>query len=74
MITVEEIAEVNRPYGFGPVSEDQKVRMTALREDFRDTALMVLKTTPPSRARSLALTHLQTAKMFAVQAVVDEEV
>jgi hypothetical protein len=71
-VTESDLAELDRQYGFGPVNDDKKARMSAIRADFREIALSVLASTPPSRARSLALTNLQQAKMWAVQAIVDE--
>lgn len=72
--TEEQIdARLDREYGIGPVSEDQRERMDDLRSAARELAALIITACPNNRARSLALTNLQQAKMWAVQAVVDEE-
>ena len=48
---------------------DQIPRYTALREQFKQTALMVAKFTPPGRERAVALTQLQLAVMLANAAI-----
>lgn len=55
------------------VSDDQRLRMDLLRARALTLAEDIIETCPNNRARSLALTNLQQAKMWAVQAIADEE-
>lgn len=41
----------------------------AIKQGFRDLELQILKLCPEGRRRSVALTHLETAAMFAVKSV-----
>lgn len=65
--------EVQQAYEFGDVTPEARALMGELRKRFLDLALYVYDTCPPSRARSLALTDLQQAKMWSIQSVVDSE-
>lgn len=48
---------------------DQLPRYTALREQYRQTALMVARYTPPGRERAASLTQLQLSVMLANAAI-----
>jgi len=49
------------------VSDLANDRAEDLREAFQASALAVCMTQPPSRTRAIALTHLETAMMFAIK-------
>ena len=49
--------------------EDQIPRYNEMREQFRQTALMIARFTPPGRERAVALTQLQLANMVANAAI-----
>ena len=63
--------DIESQYAYDQLTEDQRVLMGIVRKKFKDLALEVHAETPSNRAQSLALTHLQIAKFFAVQSVVD---
>lgn len=67
-------ARLEREYGFGPVTDDQNERMEGIREHALELARHMSSACQNNRARSLALTYLQQAKMWAAQAIVDEDV
>jgi len=68
----EDIAErIKREYSFGKLDEQSAMQADSLRGKFGELAWDLLAICPDNRARSLALTNLQQAKMWAVQAVVD---
>lgn len=51
------------------VSADEVDRITQIRNATHDLAEAILTYCPPSRARSVALTHLETALMWAVESI-----
>lgn len=53
---------------------DQPERYVALREKAKELAYMIVDHTPSCREQSLALTHLETAIMFANAAIARHEV
>jgi hypothetical protein len=60
---------INDSFTYHPPKPDQIPRYTALREQYRQTALMVAKYTPPGRERATALTQLQLSVMLANAAI-----
>jgi hypothetical protein len=52
---------------------DQPDRYVRLREKAKELAYLIAETTPSSREQSLALTHVQTAVMFANAAIAIHE-
>lgn len=56
-------------FTYHPPKADQIPRYTELREQFRQTALMIARFAPPGRERALALTQLQLSVMLANAAI-----
>ena len=65
-MTPEKIVDTFSYHSPGP--ENQKVH-EAIRERITETVLMVADLIPESRERSLFITHMQQAQMFANAAV-----
>lgn len=63
--------DIEQAYGFHQIDDATKRQADVIRGIFKDVAQKVTLEVPSNRARSLALTNLQQAKMWAVQAVVD---
>lgn len=66
-------AEAERRFGGtasgNPPTTAQRALNEAITEEFIDLAAKLYRELPPGRELSTALTHLETAKMFAVKAV-----
>lgn len=60
---------IDDTFTYHPPRADQVPRYNELREQFRQTALMVARFTPPGRERAVALTQLQLAVMLANAAI-----
>jgi len=71
--TDQEMESINNTFVYHPPKEDQQARYIGLRDRARDLALNVLKSCPPSRERSLALTHLETSNMWANASIARNE-
>jgi hypothetical protein len=56
-------------YEYVPVSEEQKAQLTILNCKFIELDAHITACVPEGRNRSIALTHLKTASMFANEAV-----
>lgn len=54
-------------------SPEQVTRIELLREHAKDMATALISSTPPSRERSQALTHLEDSTMWGVKAIILEE-
>lgn len=50
------------------VQDRRQDPVEALRRKFFDAALALIRTTPPTKSRAVALTELETAMMWAVKA------
>ena len=61
---------INQKYAYHKTTPDTGDKITTLREAFQALDELVQEFTPPSRERSLALTELETAAMWAIKAVV----
>lgn len=66
-MNIEETFTYHKPFG------DQPARYHAIREIAKDFAETIVAQTPASREQSIALTHLQTAVMFANAAIAINE-
>lgn len=69
---VEEARNLMRGTLAGPPTEEQREVQEYLVNEYTKAAHATLMALAPSRARSVALTQLQTAKMFAVAAIYEE--
>ncbi len=65
--------DVHNAFTFHPPKEDQPERYAKLRERSRSLAYCIEELCPPSRERSLALTNLQNACMWANAAIACNE-
>jgi hypothetical protein len=64
---IDNLFTYHRPFG------DQPGRYTSIRFSARELARTIAKLCPESREKSLAITHLQTAIMFANAAIAINE-
>jgi hypothetical protein len=68
-----DLAELKNRFTYHPPFGTQQQRYVALRDTAYDLAVMIAESTPDSREQSLALTHLETAIMFANAAIARRE-
>lgn len=61
--------DVNNEFGFHPATEDVKPKYRETREAFIELAQWLEDTLPESRHKSLALTNLQQAQMWAIGSI-----
>ena len=61
---------IDKPFAYHKPSEDGFERITKLRVAFSDVKARIEQVCPESRQRSIALTELETAAMWAIKAVV----
>lgn len=61
---------IDKPFAYHRPSDDGLARITRLREEFSSLQRTIEEVCPPSRQRSVALTELETAAMWAIKAVV----
>ncbi len=71
--TEQEIAQRDRAFTYHPPLDDQKDRYVALRAHGARFATLILESCPPSRERSVALTKLEEAVMWANAAIARNE-
>ena len=64
-VSPDDLKQIEAIFTFHPVQLDQPDRYQALRAEAKDLARHILATCPPSRERSLAITNLQQAIMWA---------
>jgi len=72
-LTDEEIKRVESNFTYHAPIIDQPARYEVLRNMAKGLALQILHTCPPSRERSLALTKLEEAVMWANAAIARNE-
>jgi len=65
-----ERAHIDKPFAYHKPSPDGMVQITRLREVFSYAKRMIEMCCPESRQRSVAITELETAAMWAIKAVV----
>lgn len=61
---------IDKPFAYHKPSDDGLVKITALREAFSIVAAAIEANCTPSRQKSIAVTELETAAMWAIKAVV----
>lgn len=66
----DERAHIDKTFAYHKPSEDGLARITSLREAFSAVKRTIETKCPESRQRSVALTELETAAMWAIKAVV----
>ncbi len=67
--TDSEMQQLNNAFVYHAPKDGQQERYIALRDAARDLAKSYLENCPPSRERSLALTHLENSNMWANAAI-----
>ncbi len=72
-ITDEEEARLDKDFTYHPPKPDQVPRYNEIRDFARTFAATLLEKCPPSRERSLALTHLEEAVMWANASIARNE-
>jgi len=66
-------AELDNRFTYHPPKGDQAIRYEAIRAQARDFAAFLDKKVPDSREKSLAMTHLEDAVMWANAAIARNE-
>ena len=66
----DEITRIHRSLTNVTPSPEGIERIDVIRETARHLATNIIENVPPSRERSLALTHLEETTMWAVKAIV----
>lgn len=61
---------IDKPYAYHKPSDKGLEKINQLREAFSDVAKMIELYCPQSRQKSIAITELETAAMWAIKAVV----
>jgi len=61
---------IDKPFAYHKPSDDGLKRITILREAFSSVKAEIERQCPESRQRSVAITELETAAMWAIKAVV----
>jgi hypothetical protein len=61
---------IDKPFAYHKPSDDGMTRINALRESFSAVKAAIETHCPESRQRSVAITELETAAMWAIKAVV----
>lgn len=61
---------IDKPFAYHKPSDDGLTKINALREKFSDLQRAIEEICPASRQRSVAITELETAAMWAIKAVV----
>jgi hypothetical protein len=61
---------IDKPFAYHKPSPDGLERITMLRNTFSELKCVIETACPASRERSVALTELETAAMWAIKAVV----
>jgi hypothetical protein len=72
-MTDEEQARLKKDFTYHPPVPNQVPRYEKIRDYARTFAATILKDCPPSRERSLALTHLEEAVMWANASIARNE-
>ncbi len=73
MDTAQLVARIEQDFTYHPPKNDQVERYRQLRDAAKVYGLLIAELTPLSREQSLALTHLETACMFANAAIARNE-
>jgi hypothetical protein len=68
-----DVQELDKRFTYHAPQGDQPERYTALRASARLFAMAIVSNTPASREQSVALTHLETAVMWANAAIARNE-
>lgn len=69
----EMVARIENDFTYHTVVEEQATRMQTIRDACRNLAMLLVKSTPPTREQSLALTALETVSMWANAAIARHE-
>lgn len=69
----EEIARLKKDFTYHPPKPDQVPRYNEIRDYAGTFAALLLAKCPPSRERSLALTHLEEAVMWSNASIARNE-
>lgn len=73
MSTPDIHQRIENDFTYHPPFGSQVQRYGEIRDGAKALALLIVGTTPPSREQSVALTHLETAVMFANAAIARNE-
>jgi hypothetical protein len=72
-LTEKEIQDMEKRFTYHPPKGDQQGRYVEIRDTAHAVALGICQNCPESRERSLALTHLEEAVMWANAAIARNE-
>ena len=73
VMTDEEKARLKKDFTYHPPVPNQLPRYEKIRDHAKAFAAVLLENCPPSRERSLALTHLEEAVMWANASIARNE-
>ena len=65
MILNPKNEQIERNFTYHPPKPGQPEKYAAIRDKAKELALLIAESTPASREQSVALTHLETAVMWA---------
>ena len=71
--SLEDVAKVENAFVYHAPKEGQPERYTLIRDEAKALALLILANCPPSRERSLAITNLEQAIMWANASIARNE-
>lgn len=73
ILTNDQLKELENRYTHHPPKGDQAERYVKVRAEILATAVLICEHVPDCRERSIALTHLDSAMMFANAAIARNE-
>lgn len=73
-LTDQEVASLDNSYTYHKPTDDQPERYVEIRESAKALAITIMGCCPSSRERSVALTNLEQAVMWANKAIACNEV
>lgn len=73
MISKKMQERIENDFSFHPFGGNQRERAKSILENIKNLALLICDHTPESREQSLAITSLDNAYSYAVQAIVRHE-
>lgn len=72
-VTDEAMEKIEKAFRYHPPKDDQAERYSTIRSIARSYAIVIAKYCPDSREKSLALTKLEEATMFANASIARNE-
>lgn len=64
-ITEDETTEIENKHTYHPPTPEQVEKYPKIREKTKELEILIRQLVPPSRERSIAITHLETSTFWA---------